>query len=82
LGKVIEGRRDSPSGVRDRSQFVPFVEAGRVTDEAWDLGDLHEDMQWTAGVGVRFRLKRMVARVDVAASDESTGVKVMVNQPF
>ena len=63
-------------------QFVPFVEAGRVTDEAWDLGDLHEDMQWAAGVGVRFMLKRMVARVDVATSDESTGVKVMVNQPF
>ena len=63
-------------------QFVPFVEAGRVSDESWNIGDLHEDMQWAAGLGVRFMMKRFVARVDAAFSDESTGVKVMVNQPF
>jgi hypothetical protein len=63
-------------------QFVPFVEVGRVSDNSWDFGELHEDMKWDAGVGVRFMMKRFVGRVDVAFSDESTGVKVMVNQPF
>ena len=63
-------------------QFVPFVEAGRVSDKDWDPGDLHEDMQWAAGLGLRFMLKRLIARVDVAFSDESMGVKAMFNQPF
>ena len=63
-------------------QFVPFVEAGRVSDNDWDPGELHEDMQWATGVGLRFMMKRLIARVDVAYSEESIGIKAMFNQPF
>ncbi|QQL43826.1 BamA/TamA family outer membrane protein [Sulfuriroseicoccus oceanibius] len=62
-------------------QIVPFVEIGRVAP-SYDLGTLHEDMQWDAGVSLRFMLKKSVVRVDCAVSDESSSVWVMLGQPF
>lgn len=62
-------------------QLVGFAEAGRVAPE-YRLDVLHEDLQWDAGLGLRFRAKGMVARVDVAWSDEGAGVQMMVGQPF
>ena len=62
-------------------QFVPFVEIGRVAPD-WNLDDLHEDMKYSAGLGVRFWAKGIVARIDSAVSDEGFGVQMMVSQPF
>ena len=62
-------------------QFVPFVEVGRVAP-SWNFKDLHSDMKWDAGLGLRFWAKGLVARVDVAGSDEGVGVAMMVSQPF
>jgi hypothetical protein len=39
-------------------------------------------MKWDAGLGLRFWAQGLVARVDVAGSDEGVGVAMMVSQPF
>jgi hypothetical protein len=62
-------------------QFVPFVEIGRVAPD-WNVQDLHEDMKWSAGLGVRFWAKGLVARIDSAVSDEGFEIQMMVAQPF
>jgi hypothetical protein len=62
-------------------QFVPFVEVGRVAS-SWNIDDLHEDMKWDAGLGLRFWAKGLVARIDLAGSDEGGKVAMMVAQPF
>jgi outer membrane protein assembly factor BamA len=62
-------------------QFVPFVEFGRVADN-WSANELHNDMNWDAGMGFRFSAKGMVLRIDAAMSDEYNGVQMMVGQPF
>lgn len=62
-------------------QVVPFVEVGRVAP-SWDLEELHSKMKWDVGCGVRAWARGLVARVDVAYSDEGFGVQMMVGQPF
>ena len=62
-------------------QFVPFAEVGRVSP-SWNIEKLHEDMKWSAGLGLRFWAKGLVARIDVAGSDEGAKVAMMVSQPF
>ena len=62
-------------------QFVPFVELGRVADE-YDLGELHSDMKWDVGLGLRAWFKGFVVRVDTAGSDEGVGIQMMVGHPF
>ena len=62
-------------------QFAPFVEVGRVAP-SWSVDDLHEDMKWDAGLGLRFWAKGLVARIDLAGSDEGAKVAMMVSQPF
>ena len=46
------------------------------------MADLHKDMKWDAGVGIRFLAKGIVARIDGAFSEEGGGVQMMVSQPF
>jgi hypothetical protein len=62
-------------------QFVPFVEVGRVAPD-YDLSELHSDMKWDAGLGIRAWAKGLVVRVDAAWSDEGGGIQMMVGQPF
>jgi hypothetical protein len=62
-------------------QLVPFVEVGRVAP-GWRFDELHRDMKWDVGCGVRAWARGLVARVDVAYSDEGFGVQMMVGQPF
>jgi len=62
-------------------QVVPFVEVGRVAP-SWNVEELHSKMKWDAGCGVRAWARGLVARVDVAYSDEGFGVQMMVGQPF
>jgi outer membrane translocation and assembly module TamA len=62
-------------------QFVPFVEVGRVAPK-WDIADLHSDLKWDAGLGVRLMVMKAIVRLDTAVSDETWGVWAMVGQPF
>jgi hypothetical protein len=62
-------------------QFVPFVEVGRVAPH-WTLSELHSDLKWDAGFGIRAFLKGLTVRIDTAMSDEGVGVQMMVAQPF
>jgi len=62
-------------------QFVPFVEIGRVAP-SWNIETLHSDMKWSAGIGLRAWAKGIVARIDMAASEEDFKVQMMVAQPF
>lgn len=62
-------------------QLVPFAELGRVAP-TWQLDELHEDMKWSLGLGVRLWAKGLVVRVDTAISEEDVGIQMMVNHPF
>ena len=62
-------------------QFVPFVEVGRVASE-WDLQELHSDMKWDAGGGIRLMTAKVVVRADAAYSEEGWNIWVMVGQAF
>ena len=62
-------------------QMVPFVEIGRVAP-SWNIKELHSDMKWDAGLGLRMWAKGIVARIDAAASDEGAQVQMMISQPF
>jgi len=62
-------------------QWVPFVEIGRVAS-SWSLDELHSNMKWDAGFGIRAMAKGLVVRVDTAFSKEGFGVQMMVSQPF
>lgn len=62
-------------------QFVPFVEVGRVAP-AWNANELHSDMKWSTGLGIRCWAKGIVARIDTAVSEEGVGIQMMISQPF
>ncbi|WP_171060838.1 hypothetical protein [Poseidonocella sp. HB161398] len=62
-------------------QIVPFVEIGRVAG-SYDLGELHSDMKWNAGAGLRAWVQGFVVRADTAFSDEGIRVQMMIGQPF
>lgn len=62
-------------------QFVPFVEVGRVAP-TWSFSELHSNMKWNAGLGIRAWAQGIVARIDTAYSDEGVGVQMMISQPF
>ncbi len=62
-------------------QLVPFVEVGRVAS-AWQLSELHSDVKWDVGLGLRAMVKGLVIRIDTAISDEEVGLQMMVGHPF
>jgi outer membrane translocation and assembly module TamA len=62
-------------------QFVPFVELGRVAP-SWDLQELHSDMKWDAGLGLRLMTAKVVVRGDFAYSEEGWHIWAMVGQAF
>ena len=62
-------------------QFVPFGELGRVAP-SWNLSELHSDMKWCLGLGVRAWAKGLVVRIDTAASEEGSKIQMMISQPF
>lgn len=65
----------------DFTQLVGFVEAGRVAPD-FDLGELHEDMKFTYGAGLRASAKGLIVRADFGASDEGLQLQMFVSQPF
>jgi outer membrane protein assembly factor BamA len=62
-------------------QFVPFFEFGRVAPH-WTFDEFHHDIKWDAGASLRAMAKGLVVRIDVARSEESTNVQMMVGHPF
>ncbi|MFT5790010.1 MAG: hypothetical protein ACI8SJ_002134 [Shewanella sp.] len=62
-------------------QWVAFAEAGQVAEE-FDAQALHDDLQWTAGIGARFEVESVVVRAELAFGSEDSQFWVMVNQPF
>ena len=62
-------------------QWVFFAEVGRVAP-SWTFSELHKDMKFDLGVGVRGMVKGLVVRIDLARSSESFGVRMMIGQPF
>jgi len=62
-------------------QVVPFCELGRVAP-SWNLSELHQDMKWSLGVGIRAWAKGIVVRIDTAASEEGMKIQMMVGHPF
>jgi outer membrane protein assembly factor BamA len=62
-------------------QWVPFLEVGRVASK-WSMSELHDDMKWDVGFGLRLMAMGLVVRADTAVSDESLEVKMFVGQPF
>ncbi len=62
-------------------QVVGFAEIGRVAP-SWNFGDLHDDMKWTAGAGIRAMIAGGIIRLDYAVSDEAAQFWVMARQAF
>lgn len=58
-----------------------FAEGGRVHDE-WDLSELHDDMKWDAGVGIRVDVEGVIVRLDVAQGEEDTEVQMFMGHAF
>lgn len=77
------GRRQVLGNTVDLSwfQFVGFAELGRVAPE-WDLGTLHKDMKWDAGVGLRVWVNNILTRLDIGYSSEGAGVQMTIEHPF
>jgi hypothetical protein len=65
----------------DNRDFYANPTIGRVAPD-WDFSELHSDMHWCAGLGLRVWAKGLVARIDTAYSEEGVGVQMMVSQPF
>jgi len=62
-------------------QWSAFVETGQVAD-SFDMAELHEDLKWTAGLGLRFNVEGVLVRIDYAKSEDDAQMWFMVNQPF
>ncbi|PKH06755.1 BamA/TamA family outer membrane protein [Moritella sp. Urea-trap-13] len=62
-------------------QWSAFVETGQVAD-SFDMAELHDDLKWTAGLGLRFNVEGVLVRIDYAKSENDAQMWFMVNQPF
>lgn len=62
-------------------QWTLFVDAGRVADD-FDLGELHTDMKYSVGGGIRFKVEGVTVRTEIANSKEDNRLRFFINQPF
>lgn len=62
-------------------QFVPFVELGRVAPH-WNLSELHTDMKWSAGLGIRAMVNSLLIRAEAGLSTEGMEIQMMITHPF
>ena len=65
----------------DWFQVVPFIEAGRVSDD-YNSDLFTQDLKFDAGVGLRAMAFRSVFRLDFAVSEEGGAAVAMIYQPF
>ncbi|WP_295894094.1 hypothetical protein [uncultured Vibrio sp.] len=62
-------------------QFAVFAELGNVEDK-FDMVELHKNVQWSSGLGVRVFIENIVARADFALSKDDSILRFTVNQAF
>lgn len=62
-------------------QLVVFAEVGQVNNE-FDLKDLHRDMKWDTGFGIRGLVNGTIVRMDAAYSDEGGAISVFFGHTF
>lgn len=62
-------------------QWVGFAEVGRVAPD-WDMSELHSNMKWDVGLGIRALASGITVRVEIAAGDEGMALVMMIGQPF
>ena len=62
-------------------QWTLFADVGRVSDD-FDLGELHSDMKYSLGGGIRFMVEGITVRLEMVNSPEDTFMRVFINQPF
>lgn len=62
-------------------QWVVFAELGQVAPH-YNIGDLHDDMRFDAGFGLRGMIHKAVCRLDIAFGEEGARVVAMYGQPF
>ena len=65
----------------DWLQVSGFAEIGRVAP-SWSLDELHQDMKWSVGFGVKTMINNIVIRADFAASDEDGIVQLFIGHAF
>ncbi len=65
----------------DWIQASAFAELGRVAP-AWQLKELHSDMKWDVGAGLRLFMNGILLRIDVATGKEGTRLQMFYNYSF
>ena len=65
----------------DWCQWVVYSEVGRVADDL-DLQELHQDMKWTLGFGIRTFSEGVVGRLGIAFSEEDWSMLALFGHPF
>lgn len=62
-------------------QIAVFGELGRVSP-VWSISELHKNMKWDVGAGIRFMLGQLVLRMDAAYSTEGVYTQMYVDHAF
>ncbi|MET4693266.1 hypothetical protein [Endozoicomonas lisbonensis] len=62
-------------------QWTVFADAGRVAD-TFSARELHSDMKYSVGAGIRFKAEGVTARAEIATSEEGSRFIMFINQPF
>jgi hypothetical protein len=62
-------------------QFVVLGELGRVA-HTWNIPELHTNMKWDAGLGLRGMFGTGVARMDFVYGNEGLAIQAMFGQSF
>lgn len=65
----------------DWLQLVGFGEVGRVAP-SWSFDELHKDMKWSAGAGLRAMVNHIILRFDFAGSEEEFIAQLFIGQPW
>jgi hypothetical protein len=62
-------------------QWVLFAETGQVSPN-WNLSDLHSDLHYDGGIGLRGMIYKSVCRLDFAFGEEGMRMVAMYGHPF
>ena len=62
-------------------QWTVFFDAGRVAD-TFSVSELHTNMKYSIGTGIRIKVEGITARGEFAYGDEGGRFVAFINQPF
>ncbi len=65
----------------DLIELAFFGDLGRVAPK-WKLDELHSDLKYTYGIGLRALMKGMVLRMDMGKSKDNFMIQMFIEQPF